>query len=475
LKLARAAWVKAAPGAGRAARPAGPFVAPRPKVGRIGLVAWFLILSLLSVTAVSFLSAYVLQRFMSERLLALDVKMTTEFINHIFAAEDADRHFAASQPSPELANFFGHVGQMPDVLRANIYRLDGTVVWSTTKSLVGRRFADNEELEETARGEPTFAFGIAGETDEKDEHIDFVDVGRPFVENYIPMFRRGARGGEVVGVVEIYRSPQALFDTIRSGQRLIFTNAALGALLIVGALVWLVRRADLVIRAQERAIADGQRLATAGEMAAAVAHSLRNPLASIRSSAELAARLRSPERVQSLLDDIMAQSDRLAHWVGQYLTLAPDEAEGEPADLPSVLATVRANHATELERHGIAWEEDVAPGLAPLGIAAGPLEQVLNGLVTNAIQAMAGGGRITATTRPAGRCRVELRIADTGRGMSEEQLARAFTPFMTTKPSGLGLGLSLARRIVERHGGRITLESAPSIGTTAILTLPTKE
>jgi signal transduction histidine kinase len=171
----------------------------------------------------------------------------------------------------------------------------------------------------------------------------------------------------------------------------------------------------------------------------------------------------------------MAQSDRLAHWVGQYLTLAPDEAEGEPADLPSVLATVRANHATELERHGIAWEEDVAPGLAPLGIAAGPLEQVLNGLVTNAIQAMAGGGRITATTRPAGRCRVELRIADTGRGMSEEQLARAFTPFMTTKPSGLGLGLSLARRIVERHGGRITLESAPSIGTTAILTLPTKE
>ncbi|MEK0083900.1 sensor histidine kinase [Benzoatithermus flavus] len=448
---------------------------PRPAVGRISLVAWFLILSLISVAAVSFTSAWLLQRFMSERMLALDVKVTTEFINHVFGIEDADRYFAAAragEPADELARFFVHVGQMPDVLRANIYRLDHTVVWSTAPSLIGRRFARNEELEEAARGEPIFAFGIAGEEDAKDEHVDFVEPGRPYVENYIPIFRGGKSRGEVVGVVEIYRSPHALFEAIRSGQRLIFTNAALGAFLIVTALIWLVRRADRVMRAQAKAIAEGQRLVTAGEMAAAVAHSLRNPLASIRSSAELAARLRSPERVQALLDDIMAQSDRLAQWVRQYLSADPPETGNKGADLRQVLASVRANNATELERHGIAWHESPAATVPAVAIPPGALEQVLNGLVTNAIHAMPEGGSITIALRPVGRSAVELVIADTGCGMSGEQLARAFTPFVTSKPSGLGLGLALARRIVERHGGRITLESVPAAGTSAILLLP---
>lgn len=459
---------------GQAASHAAPLSPPRPTVGKVSLVTWFLILSLLSVAVVSFASAYLLQRFLTERVLALDVKMTTEFINHVFGIEDADRYFAAGEKADVLTAFFTHVSKMPDVLRANIYRLDGTVAWSTTPSLIGRRFPDNEELEETARGEPTFAFGVAGELDEKGEHVDFSEVGKPFVENYIPMFRGGHSGREVVGVVEIYRSPQALFDTIRSGQRLIFTSAALGALLIVAALAWLVRRADLVMRAQERAIAEGQRLATAGEMAAAVAHSLRNPLASIRSSAELAARLRSPERVQALLDDIMAQSDRLAHWVRQYLSAAPpdDAGEAEAASLDAVLASVLASHGTDLERHKIAWRQDLPKGLPPVAIGQGPLEQVLNGLVTNAAQAMPEGGSITVTARPAGRGMVELRLADTGCGMTPEQLERAFVPFVTSKPSGLGLGLALARRVIERHGGRITLESSTAAGTTAILLLP---
>jgi signal transduction histidine kinase len=137
-----------------------------------------------------------------------------------------------------------------------------------------------------------------------------------------------------------------------------------------------------------------------------------------------------------------------------------------------VLATVRTNSATELARYGIAWSETVCPGLLAVRVAPGVLEQVLNGIVTNAIQAMPDGGTIAVTARVAGDGLVELRLADTGCGMTEEELERAFVPFATSRPTGLGLGLALARRILMRHGARFSLESDHGRGTVAVLQLP---
>ena len=121
---------------------------PSPGTGRFrprfGLVARFLLLSLLSVSAVSVTAAILLTRLTTENLLRLDVELATEFVNHMFAYENADAVFAgtpSTPPAPALARFLGHVAEMPDVLRANIYLLDGTVFWSTDKSIVGQRFA----------------------------------------------------------------------------------------------------------------------------------------------------------------------------------------------------------------------------------------------------------------------------------------------------------------------------------------------
>lgn len=215
-----------------------------------------------------------------------------------------------------------------------------------------------------------------------------------------------------------------------------------------------------------------ERLATAGEMASAVAHGLRNPLASIRSSAELAQRLRSPERVHELLDDIMVQSDRLEHWVRQYLSMVEPHDSHPRCELGPVLTEVHGNFASQLERQAILWQVSLAPGLPSVAIGPVLLEQVLNGLVTNAIQAMPDGGEIAVTARPASDGAVELRVADSGPGMTPEQLAQAFTPFTTSKATGLGLGLALARRILERHRASITLTSEPGRGTVALLRLP---
>lgn len=439
--------------------------AAEPLAGRFSLLTWFLLLSFVSVTAVSIASAYLLQRFVTERMLALDVSLTTEFVNNIFGSENADRYFSNpdERDKAELGEFFTHVGRMPGILRANIYLRDGTVLWSTDTDIIGRRFTDNNELRMAASGNPLYALGVTG-TEDKDEHVDLGEPGRQFVENYIPMFRNGRVGGEVLGVLEIYRTPKAVLDTIRAGRLLIFASALIGVLLIIGALYWLIQRADAVMRRQEHAIATNERLATAGEMASAVAHGLRNPLASIRSSAELAMRLRSPERVHALLDDIVVQSDRLEYWVRQYLSAVEPDSADRAADLAKVLGTVRGSFATDLSRYGITWRETPALDLPPVRMGSALLEQVLSGLVTNAIQAMPEGGEISVTMRRAGDGLIELQLTDTGHGMSAEQLSRAFVPFATSKQTGLGLGLPLARRILERHGASIALQSRPGGG-----------
>ena len=111
--------------------------------------------------------------------------------------------------------------------------------------------------------------------------------------------------------------------------------------------------------------------------------------------------------------------------------------------------------------------------MPPIAVGTALLEQLLNGVAANAVQAMPEGGDITVSAARAGAGTVELRVTDTGHGMTGEQLARAFEPFSTTKQSGLGLGLALARRILVRHRGRIELRSEPGRGTEVTLSLPT--
>jgi len=164
-----------------------------------------------------------------------------------------------------------------------------------------------------------------------------------------------------------------------------------------------------------------------------------------------------------LLDDIVLQADRLEHWVRQYLTAIEPHKNDRCSDVRAVLGAVHGALSAEMERQGIVWQEGLAPAL---------LEQLLNGVVANAVQAMPEGGTINVTAKPASPTTVLVEVVDTGCGMTEEQLQRAFQPFVTSKQSGLGLGLALARRILARHGGSIAIASALGHGTTVSISLP---
>lgn len=265
-----------------------------------------------------------------------------------------------------------------------------------------------------------------------------------------------------------------LAESLHTGRLYIFLGAAAAGLFLYLALFGLARRADAVIRSQQDLLVESQILATVGEMGSAVAHGIRNPLAAIRSSAELALD-GPPEAARETAQDIIAEADRLEAWVRNLLSYArPLAGAHEAVALPALVDGAFEHFAREMEKRNISRSLSIARDLPMAKGDAFLLGQVLHSLLANAMEAIEQGGSIEVASAsvPAQR-RVELTVRDSGPGMTPEQLKRVFTPFYTTKPKGLGVGLALAKRIVERFGGRIHIDSAPGRGTAVCLSMPT--
>jgi signal transduction histidine kinase len=169
----------------------------------------------------------------------------------------------------------------------------------------------------------------------------------------------------------------------------------------------------------------------------------------------------------------MDQVDRLEHWVRELLTYVHLPAgEQKPVDLRIAARDCLDRFAVEMRRRGVVGTSALAEDLPPVRGDPTLLGQVFGSLVANAVEAMPHGGRLEIRGVRRDEYFVKVEIRDTGAGMSTEQLSRALKPFHTTKAQGLGVGLPLARRIVERMGGRIRLSSRLGEGTTVELDLP---
>lgn len=222
-----------------------------------------------------------------------------------------------------------------------------------------------------------------------------------------------------------------------------------------------------MLLAQEMRLREADAMVFVGEMSSAVAHGLRNPLSSIRSSAELALITTEPS-VRKNAQDIIAQVDVLSRWIRELLSFSrPVTGAPEAVDLVATLDTVLAGFATSFSNAGIkcVWEHH-AGDFPKIDCNSSMLTQALHSVISNAIEAMPQGGELhIQLSHLAGAKQVELIITDTGSGMSETQLAQAFRPFQTSKRNGLGLGLSTVKRVMERFGGTVTLNSRENLGT----------
>ena len=449
----------------------------RPRIGGdperpFNLVRWFGLVSALAIVGIAWVAAWFLQHFMTENTLARDAETMMLFTNSLVRDERAESYFLSEgrgHAATEMGGFFDHLGHMPGVLRANAYARDGTIVWSSDPALIGQPAGANDELEAAFRGEIQVESGRAGRGDQKAEHVDLAPAGTFFVENYLPIWA-AAGSREVIGVVEVYRTPESLATAIERGRMLIALGAVVGSLVVYLALLSLVVRAARLIETQQRELLSTRMLAATGEVASAVAHGLRNPLAAIRSAAELAHGADQDDRTR-LLEEITLDADRLEEWVRQYLSYARSEAgELTPLALPPIVERCLAQLDAQCRRRGVEVVTHL-PADLPL-CAAHPLlvDQVVAGLLANAVEAMPAGGRLSVSASHQGD-RVLLRIVDTGSGMAPAELEQAFRPFHSRKPGGLGLGLPLARQIAQRLGGRLDLSSRVGVGTEAQLLL----
>ena len=224
-------------------------------------------------------------------------------------------------------------------------------------------------------------------------------------------------------------------------------------------------------------VAQSETLASIGEMAAVVAHEIRNPLGSIVMAArQLAQGSLTSEDHTMVLQVLKTESQRLNEALNNFLSYArPRELKLGRADLNAVveevLTMVRSN--PDLVRHTkISFKPE--PGLEPFHLDSDKLRQVVWNIVLNALQAMDGKGTLKLNT---GRDRSHswLRICDTGPGIAPEVQKTMFKPFLTTKQQGTGLGLAIADRIVRAHGGTIEAASRPGDGTCFTIRLPSLE
>ncbi len=228
-------------------------------------------------------------------------------------------------------------------------------------------------------------------------------------------------------------------------------------------------------KAAEAALIQAERLAVAGRMAASLVHEINNPLQAVIGCLGLAKGALGSKDPAPYLHIAYEEVQRTARIVSQLRALSrpiPD-AEKEPTDLNSLLADVLALNRNQLDAKKIetVWEPD--PDLAPLPLMPDPMHQVFLNLVLNAMDAMPGGGRLRVSTArsesPAG---VQVAFADTGAGISAQDLPHLFEAFYSTKPEGLGMGLFVSQNIVAQHNGRIDVESELGGGTTFTVWLP---
>lgn len=244
-----------------------------------------------------------------------------------------------------------------------------------------------------------------------------------------------------------------------------------------------VENSRLYERLKER-----DRLAALGEMAAGLAHEIRNPLSSIKGAAQFLDPEQLPTADAEFLTVIVEEVERLNTVVTQFLEYArPMRSSFVAADLNDVLTrTVKLLRGHELP-DAIEVKLDLEPDLPVVHCDADQLKQVFINLALNAVQAMPKGGVLSITTRtPRANTwrltddaprrvadQVELRFADTGEGIPDHMRDRIFIPFYTTKRKGTGLGLAICHRILKNHGGGIEVESRAGQGTTFVLRLPT--
>jgi two-component system, NtrC family, sensor histidine kinase HydH len=224
----------------------------------------------------------------------------------------------------------------------------------------------------------------------------------------------------------------------------------------------------------EEQLRRAEKLSTLGEMSAVLAHEIRNPLSSIRGTAEILRDDYQPGNPKHEFIEIqIRETERLNRVVEDFLHMArPQPTDMQPSPVQEELETIVSLVMNDARKRHV--ELVLQPQNSEMIVLANgeKLRQAFLNIIINALQATPPGGRVTISTTLYETTLCEIRFRDSGPGINQETLARIFEPFFTTKPDGTGLGLAITRNIIESHNGTLDIYSRPGEGTTVTVRLP---
>ncbi len=445
--------------------------------GRSSLLGRFSALSAVTLAVLALSLGALMSRALEDLVLERAREDTAQFIRqHVpvyLKGIDLSRPPADSAASRRLADHVHEISIGSHIARVKIWNPARQVIYSDNPAQTGKTFTDNEELNEALEGK------VEAEISGLDKAENAGDRGgfKRLMELYVPVQSPGST--RVDAVFEVYEDLSDIDRGLARARLKVWGVLAAGMLALYFALFGIVRNASSTIdrlRREELALTEELRrkeiLSSLGELSAVVAHEIKNPLSIIRGSAETLRR-ESPQKPEDdqLLGFIVAEVNRLNTLVGSLLDFArPRPAHRSPTDVHEAVreaARVVASPETRVQlelgarRHVLQLDPD-------------QLRQVLINLIKNAEESLEGGGEIRVATADEGGSLV-LTMDDTGHGIPEEDLEKVFLPFHTGKATGSGLGLPIARKLVEAVGGQLRLERLPGRGTRVRLVLPAGE
>ncbi|NTU58811.1 MAG: sensor histidine kinase [Chlorobiaceae bacterium] len=227
----------------------------------------------------------------------------------------------------------------------------------------------------------------------------------------------------------------------------------------------------------EEQLRRSERLSTMGEFAAVLAHEIRNPLGSIRGTAEiLKDDYRPGDPKYEFIEIQIRETERLNRVVEEFLHMVkPQPSDIQPCNVQDELETIVTLVSGDAGKRQIELVLQPSPQPVIIRAEGEKLRQAFLNIVLNALQATPPGGRVMISTSVTGNGFCEIGFRDSGSGISADDLNRIYEPFFTTKQDGTGLGLSITRKIVESHKGTMRIESRQGKGTTVIISLPMQE
>jgi two-component system, NtrC family, sensor histidine kinase HydH len=460
----------------------------KPLFSQASLTTRFAVHSFICIGVMTVALWFIVSNYLINQILAREWQMTAQTVRADVRKFLEDYDFKAQDRKSvghKFVALLDHMRLSPDITRFKVYNPKAVVIWSDDKRLVGKSFTDNPQVQRALQGQ-VIADMSALNASERSVGPQTLSSA---VQIYIPIYSEN--GKELLGVFETYRRPDSIFRAIHEARMVVLGGALGGGLLLYLSLFAIVRRAarkideqqEHLLKMQSELVAS-QRMAAVGEMAAAVAHGIGNPLSSIRAAAQVALLDSATSdgtdpnnKTKENLQNIMQQVDRVQKRMQGLLNFAkPLEPRPVAVEVNTILHDVVDTLLPRFSHAQVNSKLDLDTDLPNVICDANHLEQALMVLVTNALEATPKGGTVTIRTKFSAAHgdgnSVHVSIEDTGEGITVENRERVFEPFFTTKPYGTGIGLPLAKKFVERNGGRIVIADGSSAGTKIEVTLP---